>query len=287
MSELRCLGAIVATVLGPWLVAGCSAGDDSQDVTVQDVAGYPASVAVSRVRQRIARADYTVEVTRDGETLTLTSAYLGGWRAHRDASQDRPEQTMVTDGDLVCFDKGGRSPVMQALTMSYGTARFDPEPWSCTPYAFGLNPVLVAPYVAANPRTRVAQLADPATDTTGEVVDVGDTPLVVVRPTGVTADGLQSPEWQPYRLWVDADLRLVQMASRGLVWRFTYPDDAGDVADQVALPPEDDRGSYGYALGPGGAAVKGCIYWNVCPDAPSIRLSWGDGRESAASRRAD
>lgn len=256
--------------------------DDQQTVTVDELAGYPARVLLDHVTQRIPRQDLTVAVTREDSSSYTFDTPAGGstWRVHGEVS-DGSAGTMITDGRLLCFDRGYRPAAQHLVSMSYGSTAFDPSPWTCSPSSFGLNRAMIDSYLRNDPRARITGLEDPAPGSTGELVEVDGDRLVRFTTRGLTSDGPLSPERPEYTLWVDAEERLVRMTSAGVGWTFTYRD---QLAEEVALPPQNQRGSYGYAFGPGGAAVKACIYWRKCPDPDRYRLTWGDGREKVRSR---
>ncbi|MDN4160322.1 hypothetical protein [Nocardioides abyssi] len=282
---MRCAraGVLFGVVLGAVLLAtGCSPGTDDagprptdpEVARLERLAADPAGV-VATLREGAPDLAARARVTPDGGRAAYTFLVgQGSWRADLPGGDDRPTATVLRTGDRICFDRGFRPGVGQALASSYGVARFDPAPWTCTPAGFGLNTLLTHGLVRSDPRPRLAGLETDGA--TAEVEQVDGAPLLHLSATGVGADGPLDPARPAYDLWLTADLGLVRMTGDGTAWDLDRP---ADLAERLA-PPAGPTGSYGYAVGPGVGSARACQQLGGCPDLadPASHLTWGDGR---------
>jgi hypothetical protein len=244
--------------------------DPDREALVALAAEDPATLVASVVRSLDAEV---VEVATDGSTYTYgvrRDDRNGAWQVALDAPAG--EAVLRVVGGQLCFDRAARPLLRGLLQSSYGRSRFDTQPWTCTPRAFGLNDALLWGHLRQDPRDRVETLSTEPATYAAAVTDLDGRPVLHVRTTGLTEEGPLDPARPEYELWLDADRLPLRMRSQGRTWEFAYR----TARDAPVLPARRDRGSYGYAVGPGQGAVKACFYGGVCPPLPP--LVWGDGR---------
>lgn len=252
------------------------AGGDPAELLARIHRAYDERVMRARVVPSPAesggRMPYTLVAARDAWRVEMPATAPDGGGAEDDGAI---ASLLAVDGEL-CFDRAFRPLLSAGVEMSYGQVAFDPEPWTCTPAAFGLNRLATFSLVREDPRWRIESLAteDPGVFV-ADVEQVDGEPLLHVRTTGVTRDGPLDPERPVYDLWIDEDHLPVRMETEGLAWELDYP--AGLERDLV-VPAADQRGSYGYLVGPGQAQAKACRQGGHCPEPAPARLTWGDGR---------
>lgn len=291
-----------AAALAALLVGACSVGG-TDPVRPTASSGAPSATAgdpvaelsrmadatpaelVTRVRGAYEQAALQVSVTRSDaegrQDRPYTWVALGdAWRVDLPAVPgDDPagrSASLLVGDDAVCFDRGFRPRMTAAVAQSYGVIDFDPQPWTCSPADFGLNELATWGYLREDPRARIDALVtdDPSVFSVQVDQESGAEPLVHLRTTGPTAAGLLDPARPTYDLWIDGDHRPVRLQTEGTTWDFDYPD---GLEARLALPPPDQRGSYGYAAGPGQGMAKACQQSGQCPPWDPV-LTWGDGR---------
>lgn len=195
-------------------------------------------------------------------------------RAERPSEVDPEDPATIIIGDgEVCFDEATRPLVAQALAMSYGVAEYDDKPWSCSDPGFAMTRLLTWHIPRQDVEPRIDGLETGADWLDPVVEEVDGEELVHVRTTGLPPDGALNPLRPAYDLWIDADGRLVRMTSQSVEWRLDYPESV-----DVAMPPEEERGAYGYAQGPGQGTAKACHYSGTCGKY-EVTLEWSDGRK--------
>lgn len=260
-------------------VAGCgttsTADEPSPKERLEQLSARSPSGILYSIRQGLDEP-YVVEYLVDGaEDASSTFIHDGDtMRAERPdpTGGDDPATMIIGDGE-VCFDEQTRPYVQQALAMSYGVAEYDDKPWTCSAPDFPMTALLTwhIPRQDVAPRLDGLETDDDWLEPVVEEVD-GEG-LVHVRTTGLPPDGALNPLRPAYDLWIDADGRLVRMTSQAAEWRLDYP---GSV--DVAMPPEEERGAYGYAQGPGQGTAKACHYSGTCGKY-EVTLEWSDGRK--------
>ncbi len=263
--------------------------DAERVARLERMADVQPSLLLAQVKSAYKGTTMQVKVTRspdDGEQPPYVFvASEDAWRVDAPVSPqsdagDGWESVQGVDGQI-CMDREFRSSVSAAVMSSYATIEFDPAPWTCTPTGFGLNTVATATLRREDPRWRIENLTtdDPSTYT-ADVEEVRGEPLLHLRTTGVTSAGPLEPERPVYDLWVDDDHRPVRMETTDLTWEISYPQ---GLDGRLSAPEDDERGSYGYSLGPGQAVAKACHQApRACARDEGVRadLIWGDGRRS-------
>jgi hypothetical protein len=236
---------------------------------------------LDRVRRTFAATPVRAETTRSEDSEDYTYTFLAGKDAWRADSRAAPEDggdgraSLLLVGEQACFDREFRSRLTATVASSYGVVEFDPQVWTCTPSGFGLNRIVTFDYTRQDPRGRIASLrVEPTSSPVVEEVD--GQPLLRLRTAGTSEDGPLDPARPAYDLWFGADHRPVRLTTAGMRWDFDYP---ADVETRLATPPSAERGSYGYAVGPGQGTAKACRQMGRCPERTTPQtLTWGDGR---------
>lgn len=272
------------------VASGCAAEPgrataDEGSARLDRIAALSAEELVEEVGRSYDETVMRVQVTRtapeEGELSYTFVASRAGWRAEWPGADEgdaaeAPATLLAVEGQ-VCFDRGFRPRVTSLLAESYGVTEFDPAHWSCSDTRFGLNPMATFELEREDPRWRIDNLAVDRPGYSARVEELDGESLVHVRMAGVTRDGPLDPERPAYDLWVDEERLPVLMETDGLRWEFAYDD---GLARDLTTPAEDERGSYGYAQGPGSADVRACVQdRRTCPTDPVV-LTWGDGRTS-------
>lgn len=174
-----------------------------------------------------------------------------------------PEGTWVYDDETLCFDKAFRPRIFIAVSQSYGSAKFDPKPWSCAPRAFPMAKLLTVwreqQPTLSSMLIALGRDAEWGVRTREEVdgVDAVHVPVSGVDP------------WTD--VWFDDELRLVRLSGVDVSWDVSY------AGKPPTLPPVGERGAFGYAVGPGQAYAKSCIHAGERCDY-RFEYAWSDGR---------
>lgn len=272
----------VTTGLLILLLTACGQGAETDPGTselalVQRLTDDVPAVLLARVRDAYEQTVMKVRVTRQSSEQGPYTLVAGqdAWQVQTPTAEgnkgDGLATLLVTD-DVVCFDRDFRPVLSEMLLMTYGIVDFDPEPWSCTAVDFGLNTLATHTFRREDPRWRIENLTTDPGSTTLKVEEVDGEPLLHLSTTGVTYDGPLDPPRPAYDLWLGGDLLPVRMETSGLEWEFDYP---SDLADELTAPAPEERGSYGYNIGPGQGTAKACYLGGPCPER---KLTWGDGR---------